>query len=132
MWLLVPLGLILATSPASAQAPAVTVFPECEIDLSVISGLPAGAEEFTGSSFVADTAELRCPGSAPGGALQLRCTEQLVGWTFGSRSTRDFRCELTDQDCPGITNPSTADANNRSLTVSADGLVELFCTRPSG
>ena len=126
-WPWVPLGLIFAAAlPASAQGPAERVPVECEIDLSVLPGVPA---EFSGSSFVADFGELNCPGSSPGQPLQLRCTEQLDGWDGGRISTRDFRCELSDKDCPGVTTPNTADADNRTLTINTDGLVELFCQR---
>ena len=124
--LLVPLALLPAAAlPAAAQQPAQRVAVDCEIDLSVLPGAPA---EFTGSSFVADFGELQCPGSAPGQVLQLRCSEQLTGWTAGRLSTSDFKCELSDEPC-GFTPPNTVDAANRTLTVNANGLAELFCQR---
>jgi hypothetical protein len=100
---------VIAAAPALAQEAETFVGSICEIDTSPLK-VPYTSPDGTPSIFTFNS-QKDCTGAASKRNIKLTCTAPLgSGWTFGSRSAKNFPCTINPDQC-GISPKPTDTAN---------------------
>jgi hypothetical protein len=107
-------------SKASATSTTFTSWL-CEIDLAAAGApVPSGSKP---SIFTTNSQKL-CTGSAPNENINIDCTGQVPGWTFGNQTYHDFPCQIFKGQCG---EPAFIQATTTTLTISSTGVANLKC-----
>jgi hypothetical protein len=112
-----------AEVPVWAQTPS-TDFTGwlCEIDLSRVSGRPAGVPT---SVFTVDTRK-HCPGSATDQSITIECKALIPGWTGSASSNQSVLCQFSGDQC-GVSGFVDRRFVTASLNIDGGGNARLFC-----
>jgi hypothetical protein len=112
----------IAAPPVLAQNAETFVGSICEIDTSRLN-VPYTSPNGTPSVFTFSS-QKDCTGVASKRNIKLTCTAPLgSGWTFGSRSAKNFPCTINPDQC-GVS-PKPTDTANPPYVTTIDSLLKV-------
>ncbi|HEV8260486.1 MAG TPA: hypothetical protein VGQ19_07015 [Burkholderiales bacterium] len=112
---------VIAAAPGLAQDAEVFVGSICEIDTTPLN-VPYTTPNGTRSAFTFNT-QKDCSGVASKRNIKLACSAPLQGWTFGSKSAKNFPCTINPDQC-GVT-PKSSDTENPPYVTTRESILKV-------
>jgi hypothetical protein len=113
---------VIAAAPALAQNAETFIGSICEIDTSPLK-VPYTSPNGTPSIFTFES-QKDCAGVASKRNMKLLCTAPLgSGWTFGSRSAKNFPCTINPDQCN--ISPKPTDTANPPYVTTTDSVLKV-------